>query len=142
MSAKSENTKLLLISALERIDRGQAKLVSNNRKLSIRAVEEEANLGDGTAYYYPEVVNLVRKAINKSKSERYSNSENKPDVLKLKEKLKDEQRIKEKYYQKILELKALLGKISAAQNACMLENKQLREQLSIIQRKAKLPDAF
>ncbi len=59
--SKSENTLLLLEAALDRIAQGRAKRIPTTRKLSVRAVEEEANLGNGSGYYYPEFVMKVNK---------------------------------------------------------------------------------
>ena len=41
---KSENTLMILEAALERIIQGMPKRIPASRKLSVRAVEEEANL--------------------------------------------------------------------------------------------------
>ena len=46
---KSENTLMVLEAALERIIQGQLNVSPKSRKLSVRAVEEEANLGNGEA---------------------------------------------------------------------------------------------
>ena len=59
--SKSENTRLALESALERIKQGKPKRIPTHRKLSVRAIEEEANVGNGSGYYYPEFVEKVKK---------------------------------------------------------------------------------
>ncbi|MBB1440970.1 hypothetical protein H5202_20385, partial [Shewanella sp. SG41-4] len=53
---KSENTLLALEAALGRIIQGKPKRIPTHRKLSVRSVEEEANLGNGSGYYYPDFV--------------------------------------------------------------------------------------
>jgi replication-associated recombination protein RarA len=58
---KSENTLLALEAALERIKQGKPKRIPAHRKLSVRAVEEEANLGNGSGYYYPDFVEKVKR---------------------------------------------------------------------------------
>ena len=58
--SKSENTLLMLEAALDRISQGKPKRIPATRKLSVRAVEEEANLGNGSGYYYPEFVEKVK----------------------------------------------------------------------------------
>ncbi|MCV5977011.1 hypothetical protein OFO29_32230, partial [Escherichia coli] len=59
--SKSENTLLVLEAALERIKQGKPKRIPAHRKLSVRAVEEEANLGNGSGYYYPDFVEKVKQ---------------------------------------------------------------------------------
>uniref|UniRef100_UPI003CE754CF hypothetical protein n=1 Tax=Enterobacter cloacae complex sp. 280C5 TaxID=3395861 RepID=UPI003CE754CF len=61
--SKSENTLLKLEAALQRILDGQTKRIPDNRKLSVRAVEEEAGLGNGTCYYYGAFKSRVQEEI-------------------------------------------------------------------------------
>ena len=48
--SKKEDTLYALEAALERILQQQTKRIPCTRKLSVRAVEEEANLGNGSGY--------------------------------------------------------------------------------------------
>lgn len=57
-----DNTLLSLEAALQRILNGEPKRIPASRKLSIRAVEEEANLGNGSAHYYPIILEKIRSA--------------------------------------------------------------------------------
>jgi hypothetical protein len=59
--SKSENTLLMLEAALDRISQGKPKRIPATRKLSVRAVEEEAGLGNGSGYYYPEFVQKIKQ---------------------------------------------------------------------------------
>ena len=45
--SKSEHTKIQLLKALERILLQKPERISPEQKLSVRAVENEAGLGDG-----------------------------------------------------------------------------------------------
>nr|MBF4396211.1 hypothetical protein [Vibrio anguillarum] len=58
---KSENTLVALEAALDRIAKGKPRRIPTHRKLSVRAVEEEANLGNGSGYYYPDFVEKIKK---------------------------------------------------------------------------------
>lgn len=107
----SKNAKLALEAALSRIIAAEPKRIPVSRKLSVRAVEEEANLGNGSGYYYPEVVEKIKRAKAKmtGKAALSSNS----DTERLRAKAKQETRIKEKYKQEKLELKAMVASMAA-----------------------------
>ena len=49
-------TELELFNAVERIINKETIRIPSSRKLSVRAVEDEAGLGDGSAYYYEDVI--------------------------------------------------------------------------------------
>ncbi|MGR5309563.1 hypothetical protein ACPV34_06755 [Photobacterium damselae] len=108
----SKNTKLLLEAALERILSGQPKRIPSTRKLSVRAVEEEANLGNGSGYYYPEFVDNVKQAKAKLSAGKQG-SPFQRDTDKLKEKLKQETRVKNKYKSERDELKKRVSQLTA-----------------------------
>lgn len=93
--SKSENTRLVLEAALERIKQGKPKRIPTHRKLSVRAVEEEANLGNGSGYYYPEFVEKVKQTkaeIATGKGEIVQ-----PEIQTVRTKLKEQKRIKDNY---------------------------------------------
>ncbi|MFP3355706.1 hypothetical protein R0K04_30650, partial [Pseudoalteromonas sp. SIMBA_153] len=73
------------------------------RGLSAIAVEEETNLGKSSAYYYTDVIKKIKqlksKAITKKQAQQSS------DVTKLREKLANEKRLKEKYREEIASVK-------------------------------------
>lgn len=93
--SKSENTLLVLEAALERIAQGKPKRIPATRKLSVRAIEEEANLGNGSGYYYPEFVKKVKQTkadIAEGKGETVQ-----PEIQTVRTKLKEQKRIKENF---------------------------------------------
>lgn len=110
----SKNAQLALEAALERIIAGVPKRIPATRKLSLRAVEEEANLGNGTGYYYPEFVEKVKR--KKADSSTTSSSTPQIDTQRLREKAKQETRIKEKYKKENQKLKALVASMAAEQH--------------------------
>ncbi|BBC40495.1 hypothetical protein FA893_11635 [Photobacterium damselae subsp. piscicida] len=108
---KRENTLLALEAALDRIIQDQTKRIPKTRKLSVRAVEEEANLGNGTSYYYPEFIEKIKK----SKAEMATTSDLTPRSYtdRLRAKAMQEVRIKEKYKKEKIELKEVLARMAA-----------------------------
>lgn len=112
--SKSENTRLALEAALERIKQGKPKRIPTTRKLSVRAVEEEANLGNGSGYYYPEFVDKVKQAkvdIAEGKGEIVQ-----PEIQTVRTKLKEQKRIKDNYKTKYEAERGKLAQFSAAQH--------------------------
>lgn len=112
--SKSENTLLALEAALERIKQSKPKRIPTHRKLSVRAVEEEANLGNGSGYYYPEIVEKVKQVksdIAEAKGEYIQ-----PEIQSVRSKLRDQKRIKENYKEKYETKKAELELFAAAQH--------------------------
>ncbi|EGQ9716320.1 hypothetical protein FWP28_18815 [Vibrio alginolyticus] len=112
--SKSENTKLALEAALERIRQGKPKRIPTHRKLSVRAVEEEANLGNGSGYYYPEFVEKVKQLkadILLGKGESVQ-----PEIQNVRTKLKEQRRIKDNYKAKYEVEREKLALFAAAQH--------------------------
>ncbi|WP_151993838.1 hypothetical protein [Buttiauxella massiliensis] len=109
--SKKEYTLQALLAALERIVQGTVKRISKNRKLSVRAVEEEANLGNGSCYYYPEMIDAVKEA-KKEIAAKHGVSLVK-DTGFSKDRIKNEIRIKEKYKQEKSDLKTLVVQMAA-----------------------------
>ena len=112
--SKKQNTLLTLEAALERIIQGQPKRIPATRKLSVRAVEEEANLGNGSGYYYPEFVEKVKQA----KTQSANNNQAAPNtgVSSIREKLNTQKRIKEKFRDKNDQLQLNLSQLAANQH--------------------------
>ncbi|WP_172580292.1 hypothetical protein [Vibrio harveyi] len=144
--SKSENTRLVLEAALERIKQGKPKRIPTHRKLSVRAVEEEANLGNGSGYYYPEFVEKVKQTkaeIAAGKGEIIQ-----PDIQTVRTKLKEQRRIKENFKVKYEAEREKLALFAAAQHHLNdklvqalahiedleFENSQLREELAQLKR--------
>ncbi|ELA9299652.1 hypothetical protein QUO17_001477 [Vibrio parahaemolyticus] len=144
--SKSENTLLKLESALERIKQGKPKRIPTHRKLSVRAVEEEANLGNGSGYYYPEFVEKVKKTkadIAKGQGEIVQ-----PEIQTVRTKLNEQKRIKNNYKEKYEAERDKLAIFAAAQHHLNdklvkalahiedleFSNSQLREELAQLKR--------
>jgi hypothetical protein len=111
---KSENTLIALEAALERIAQGKPKNIPTTRKLSVRAVEEEAKLGNGSGYYYPDFVQKVKQTkadITKGNGEYV-----KPEVDAVREKLNEQKRIKSNFKQKYQEANDKLALVAASQH--------------------------
>tara|TARA_R110002012_G_scaffold52191_1_gene134120 strand:- start:21381 stop:21806 length:426 start_codon:yes stop_codon:yes gene_type:complete len=128
---KSNLTKLELENAINRIQKGETIRIPPTRKLSVRAVEDEANLGDGSAYYYKDVIEKIKLIANKSKTGTTITNGGSSGVV-LREKLKKEINIKEKYRAEIKALKDRLSLMAKTHNELALEvmmYKQLSEDL-------------
>lgn len=149
--SKSENTLIALEAALERIAQGKPKRIPTHRKLSVRAVEEEANLGNGSGYYYPEFVEKVKQTkteIAIGKGEHVQ-----PEIQTVRAKLNEQKRIKNNYKEKYEETKKQLATFAAAQHhlndklvqalaridELEYENAELKEQLVKLKRSQVVP---
>ncbi|MCC5519620.1 hypothetical protein BCT65_021605 [Vibrio splendidus] len=112
--SKSENTLLKLEAALERIKQGKPKRIPTHRKLSVRAVEEEANLGNGSGYYYPEFVEKVKKT--KADIAEDQGEIVQPEIQTVRTKLNEQKRIKNNYKEKYEAERDKLAIFAAAQH--------------------------
>lgn len=143
---KSENTLLALEASLQRIAQGKPKRIPTTRKLSVRAVEEEANLGNGSGYYYPEFVEKVKQTkaeIAAGKGEHVQ-----PEILTVRAKLKEQKRIKGNFKDKYETEREKLALFAAAQHhlndklvqalaridELEYENTELREEIAMLKR--------
>lgn len=143
---KSENTLVALEAALDRIAQGKPKRIPTHRKLSVRAVEEEANLGNGSGYYYPKFVEKVKRVktdIAEAKGEYVQ-----PEIQSVRSKLNKEKRIKQSYKEKYESEKEKLNLFAASQhhlndklvqalariNELEFDNAELREELARLKR--------
>ncbi|HAS8423719.1 TPA: hypothetical protein I7747_13980 [Vibrio vulnificus] len=149
--SKSENTLLILEAALERIKQGIPKRIPTHRKLSVRAVEEEANLGNGSGYYYPALVEKIKQAkveIAESKGEVIQ-----PEIQVVRSKLNKQKRIKDNYKTKYEAEREKLTLFASAQHhlndklvqalaridSLEYENAELREELAKLKRTKIVP---
>ena len=112
--SKSENTLLALEAALERIAQGKPKRIPTTRKLSVRAVEEEAGLGNGSGYYYTELVEKVKQT--KADIAKGNGEYVRPAVDVVRDKLNEQKRIKSNFKQKYEEAKEKLSLIASSQH--------------------------
>ncbi|MDH1314858.1 hypothetical protein N5C36_12275 [Shewanella xiamenensis] len=148
---KSENTLLALEAALDRIKQGKPKRIPAHRKLSVRAVEEEANLGNGSGYYYPDFVEKIKQTkteIAAGKGEIVQ-----PEIQTVRIKLKEQKRIKENFKTKYETEREKLALFAAAQHHLNdklvqalariddleYENTELREEIAKIKRSQVVP---
>ncbi|MEM6185003.1 hypothetical protein [Shewanella vaxholmensis] len=149
--SKSENTLLVLEAALERIAQGKPKRIPATRKLSVRAVEEEANLGNGSGYYYPEFVEKVKQVkadIAEARGEYVQ-----PEIQSVRLKLNEQKRIKQNYKEKYKAIRDQLASFAAAQHhlndklvqalakidELEFENSSLKDRLSKLKRSTIAP---
>ncbi|EAS62429.1 hypothetical protein VAS14_00131 [Vibrio angustum S14] len=112
--SKGENTLLSLEAALERIRQGKPKRIPTHRKLSVRAVEEEANLGNGSGYYYPEFVEKVKQT--KAEIAAGKGEITQPEIQTVRTKLKEQKRIKENFKAKYEAEREKLALFAASQH--------------------------
>lgn len=148
---KSENTLVALEAALDRIANGKPKHIPKSRKLSVRAVEEEAKLGNGSGYYYPVFVEKVKQTkidIAEGKGEYVQ-----PEIQAVRSKLKEQKRIKSNFKDKYEAEREKLALFAAAQHhlndkfvkalaridELEYENAELRENLAKLKRSKVVP---
>lgn len=124
---KSENTLLRLEAALQRILQGATNRIPESRKLSVRAVEEEADLGNGSCYYYPDFVLKIQSEVNRLKA-KSSDEVILSDLATLQAKRNQEKKVKIKYRNKVIELKQQIKSMAAEhhQLSYALRNTYLR----------------
>lgn len=127
--SKSELTIARLENALQRILDGKPLRVSIHRKLSIKCIEEEASLGDGSAYYYENFVDKVRSKIKTQKNGK-SPPTGDEKVNLLKSKLKREISLKESYRKKVEEQKQQLASMAAQQNQFAIQAQSYLERIA------------
>ncbi|MDN3612616.1 hypothetical protein QWZ16_23760 [Vibrio ostreicida] len=72
---------------------GKTERIDPTRKISVKAVEEEAGLGDGSAYYYKDIVSTIKEAViqNSPKARKQNLYEEK--IANLRERLANEKRL-------------------------------------------------
>ena len=143
---KSENTLVALEAALDRIANGKPKHIPKSRKLSVRAVEEEAKLGNGSGYYYPEFVEKVKQTIIDIAGGKGEYVQ--PEIQAVRGKLKEQKRIKSNFKDKYEAEREKLALFAAAQHhlndklvkalaridELEYENAELRENLAKLKR--------
>lgn len=103
----SKETNEALNAALSRILSGNPERCDSDRKLSVSAVEYEAGLGNGTAYYYPDFIQKMRTIKKQHQSGQDSNI---PKTAI--EKYKNEKQIKEKYREQVAVLRKQLSQMA------------------------------
>ncbi|EGQ9883130.1 hypothetical protein QNE95_002938 [Vibrio vulnificus] len=128
--SKSQITRVELENALKRILGGKTMRIDPNRKISVKAVEEEAGLGDGSAYYYKDIVATIKETAlqNSPKSIKQSIYEEK--ISSLRERLANEKRLKERYYKQAEDYKEKLSEMASQHNQLALMIQQYQYKVS------------
>jgi len=146
----SKETHEMLEVALLRLISGNPKRCAPDRKLSVSAVEHEAGLGNGSAYYYPDIIYKI-KAIKK----KYQSNHNGTIPRTANQKVKAEKLKKEKYREQVAVMREQLSQmatehhqLTAALAHALNNNNLLKEQIAKIRResivllKPSIPEAF
>ncbi|MCG7491693.1 hypothetical protein MHN79_19630 [Vibrio sp. Of14-4] len=126
--SKSQITRVELENALKRILSGKTERIDPNRKLSVKAVEEEAGLGDGSAYYYKDIVSTIKKTALNNSPKAKSHNLYEEKIANLRERLSNEKRLKEKYYKQAEDYKEQLSEMASQHNqlALMIQQYQYK----------------
>lgn len=111
---KKDNTLLRLEAAIDRILCGETQRIAPSRKLSVRAVEVESGLGNGSAYYYTEIIEKITK-LKKESNSPFTISSPKHQQGKWKQKALEAERLKNKFRDENNALKTLNAQIAADQ---------------------------
>lgn len=109
--SKKDNTLLLLEAALDRILRGESQKIAPSRKLSVRAVEVESGLGNGSAYYHTKIIEKIKQIKNSSITTGSLNHQQ----GKWKQKALKVEKLKNKFRDENIALKLLNSQIAADQ---------------------------
>lgn len=117
---KSNVTRAKIEDALKRILQGKPKVIPSTQKLSVKAVEEEAGLGSGSVYYYPDIVKKIKNDSLKKQGNNQNSSLYDEKISYLREQLKKEKRLKEKYRFEVTELKIQLANMASQHNQLAL----------------------
>lgn len=125
---KSLLTEQELNQALDRVISGKTIRIAPERKLSVKSVEEEAGLGDGTAYYYQGIIDKIKSCIAHIKiGQPIDHSSN--EIKTLREKLKKESKLKNKYRVQIKELNLKLSLLAAQNNEFAISIQQYQQRI-------------
>ncbi|WP_234262329.1 hypothetical protein [Klebsiella aerogenes] len=110
-------TLLRLEAAFERLSDG----LSPGKKLSIRAIETEACLGNGSAYYYPEFIKAVRARQTEIQEKDKAAGTGIKKVRGGEKDIAELVRLKRKLHDEVVELRKLNAQIAADQYRQMAE---------------------
>lgn len=127
---KSQITRAELEDALKRILSDETERIDPNRRLSVKVVEEEAGLGDGSAYYYKDIVTTIKEAVIQNSPKVRKQSIYEEEISGLKDRLANEKRLKEKYYKQVEEYKNKLGEMASQHNQLALMVQQYQYQVA------------
>lgn len=128
--SKSQITKVELEQALERILSGKTHRINPARKMSVKAVEEEAGLGDGSAYYYKDIVQKIKDSAIQNSPKAKAQNAYEDKISSLRERLKKEVSLKEKYRAQVEELKGQIANMASQHNQLALMIQQYQYKIS------------
>ncbi|WP_028771946.1 hypothetical protein [Shewanella waksmanii] len=128
--SKSQVTLINLEEALDRILTRQTRIIPSTQKLSVKAVEEEAGLGNGSAYYYKDFVKKVKDCAVKNSPKANAQNAYEEKIANLRERLNNETRLKEKYRNQVGELKTQLANMASQHNELALTIQQYQYQVA------------
>lgn len=128
--SKSQITKVELEQALKRILSGKTHRIDPERKISVKAVEEEAGLGDGSAYYYKDIVQKIKESAIRNSPKTIAQNAYEDKISSLRERLKKEISLKEKYRAQTEDLKEQLSNMASQHNQLALMIQQYQYKIS------------
>ncbi|NAX43558.1 MULTISPECIES: hypothetical protein [Vibrio] len=128
--SKSQITKVELEQALKRILSGKTHRIDPARKISVKAVEEEAGLGDGSAYYYKDIVQKIKDSAIQNSPKTKAQNAYEDKISSLRERLKKEISLKEKYRSQTEDLKEQLSNMASQHNQLALMIQQYQYKIS------------
>ncbi|TDX15910.1 hypothetical protein EDF88_3357 [Buttiauxella sp. BIGb0552] len=131
---KKYNTLLRLEAALDRILCGEPQRIAQSRKLSVRAVEVESGLGNGSAYYYTEIIEKITKLKQESNSP-FAVDSPKHQQAKWKQKAIEAERLKNKFRDENITLKNINSQIAADQYKQMSSLKEALLRILALEKK-------
>lgn len=138
--SKSQITRVELENALKRILSGKPERIAPNRKISVKAVEEEAGLGDGSAYYYKDIVSMIKETAKNNSPKARNHNLYEEKIANLRERLANEKRLKEKYYQQSEDYKEQLSEMASQHNQLALMIQQYQYKIAELQSRTKSID--
>lgn len=118
--SKSQITKVELELALERVLSGKTHRVDPARKISVKAVEEEAGLGNGSAYYYKDIVKKIKDSAIQNSPKAKAQNAYEDKISSLRVRLNKEISLKEKYRGQVEELKGQIANMASQHNQLAL----------------------
>lgn len=128
MMVHKRDTLTILEEALDRVLSGNTNRIMDGRKISIRAIEQEAGLSNGAARYYEGFIRKVKKIITSNQTKSNKKVFMKSDYLR---RIKDEKRKKENYRDEVIELKNIIASQAQHQHEIerllFLANKKIDE---------------
>lgn len=135
--ARENITELELFNAIDRIINKETIRIPSSRKLSVRAVEDETGLADGSAYYYEDVIKKIKELVLSNKK-KGSNTQSITDLKLLKDKLKKEINTKNKYREKIALLDNRIKLMAKEHNELFQQMIMYKEKADVLESKLSL----